>query len=133
MPFANAPKDKGSVTVQYDLPVNPDLGDVRASLTWYGQTRTYFNDQALRFVQVFGPGILNAVSEPSYSAANARVDWTRVMGHENIDAALFVRNLTDKTYAYSGGVQLHSVGIANKLYSEPRTYGVELTYRFGDH
>jgi iron complex outermembrane receptor protein len=82
-------------------------------------------------VQVFGPGILDAVSEPSYSAANARLDWTRVMGHENIDAALFVRNLTDKTYAYAGGVQLHSVGIANKLYSEPRTYGVELTYRFG--
>ena len=131
MPFANAPKDKASVTVQYDLPVNPDLGDMRLSATWFGQTRVFFNDQALRFVQAFGAGVYDAISEPGYSAANARFDWTRVMGNENIDAALFVRNLTDETYAYSGGVQLHSVGIANKLYNEPRTYGVELTYRFG--
>jgi iron complex outermembrane receptor protein len=119
--------------VQYDLPMNPDYGDLRLSATVFGQSRVYFNDQALRFVQIFGPTVLDAISEPGYTAANARLDWNRVGGRPNIDAALFVRNLTDKTYAYSGGVQLHSVGISNKLYSEPRTYGVELTYRFGDH
>jgi len=130
MPFANAPKDKASLTVAYDLPVNPDIGAMSLSATWYGQSRVFFNDQALRFVEVFGPSVLDAVSEPGYSAVNARLDWRGIYGRD-WDAAFYVRNLTDEVYAYGGGVQLHSVGISNKLYSEPRTYGVELTYRFG--
>ncbi len=130
MPFANTPKNKASLTVQYELPVDPGIGDMTLSATWFGQSRVFFNDQALRFVEAFGPSVLDAVSEAGYSAANARLDWRGVYGSD-WDAAFYVRNLTDETYAYGGGVQLHSVGVANKLYSEPRTYGVELTYRFG--
>ena len=130
-PFANAPKHKASATVSYTVPMSDDNGELRLSATVFGQSRVFFNDQALRFVAAYGPDVFDAVSEKGYTAVNARIDWSNVLG-SNFDAALFARNLTNRTYAYSGGVQLHSVGIANKMYSEPRTYGVELTYRFGN-
>lgn len=128
-PFANAPKHKASATVSYTLPLDAN-GELRFSTTVYGQSRVFLNDQALRFVEVYGADLFDAVSEKGYTAVNARIDWSDVLG-SGFDAALFARNLTNKTYAYSGGVQLHSVGIANKMYAEPRTYGIELTYHFG--
>jgi iron complex outermembrane receptor protein len=130
MPFANAPKNKYSLSIQYDLPLDPQIGTVTASATVFGQSRVFFNDQAFRFIEAYGPGVLDAVSEPGYAAANARIDWTNIYG-KGVDVGVFVRNITDEIYAYAGGVQLHSVGIASKLYNEPRTYGIELTYRFG--
>ncbi|TAJ72764.1 MAG: TonB-dependent receptor [Phenylobacterium sp.] len=139
-PFANTPKSKLSLTVQYDLPVAEELGEVRGSLTVSAQTRSWLSDQAQRYIEVYSnnPSVIiaesslkNVVSEPGFVVANARIDWKGVMGREELDAGFYVKNLTDKTYAYAGALALQSLGVAQKLYAEPRTFGVELTYRFG--
>ena len=139
-PFANAPRQKASLTVQYVLPTPADLGEMSASLTVFGQDRSWLSDNAQRFIEVYkgNPNVIlaegsieDAVSDPGFVAANARLDWRGVFGREDLDASVFVKNLTDEIYAYAGGVALQSLGVVQKLYSEPRTFGVELTYRFG--
>ncbi|MBX3481995.1 TonB-dependent receptor [Phenylobacterium sp.] len=139
-PFANTPKHKASLTVQYDVPVDEQYGRVKSSLTASWQSRSWLSDNAQRYIEVYSnnPTVIlaenslkNTVSEPGFLVMNARVDWVGVFGREDIDASLFVKNLTDKTYAFAGALALQSLGVAQKLYAEPRTYGVELTYRFG--
>lgn len=139
-PFANAPRQKASLTVQYVLPTPEEIGEVSAAVTVFGQGRAWLSDNARRFIEVYNgnPNVIlggrtleDAVSDPGFTAANARLDWRGVMGRENIDASLYVKNLTDKVFAYAGSVSLQSLGIVQKLYSEPRTFGIELTYRFG--
>ncbi|MCW5758505.1 MAG: TonB-dependent receptor [Phenylobacterium sp.] len=60
-----------------------------------------------------------------------RADWKRI-GGGNLSAALFVNNLTDRNYGLTTITQLHSLGNSVKIYGEPRTYGVELRYAFGE-
>ena len=138
-PFANAPENKASLTGQYQTPLRRG-GDLVASFTVYGQDRSWFSDNAQRFLEVYGASpqlilaggsLAEALGDPGFVAANARVDWKGVMGNENLDAGIFVRNLTDELYAYAGSASLNAIGTVQKLYAEPRTWGVELTYRFG--
>lgn len=139
-PFANAPEHKYSITLQYQLPVPAEYGTVDVLLTVYGQDETWMSDNAQRYIEVYtgnttvflnGQSLKDVVSEPSYAAANARIDWGSPFGVEGLEASLFVRNLTDEVYAVAGALSLQSIGLAQKLYNEPRTYGVELTYRLG--
>jgi iron complex outermembrane receptor protein len=57
---------------------------------------------------------------------NASVDWRDLAG-KPLDVSLFGKNLTDKRY-FTGSAALNfaSVNVA-----EPRTYGLQLRYRFG--
>lgn len=138
-PFANAPRSRISVTLQYDTELSGDRGLVSAAVTVFGQDRSWFSDNAQRYLEVYGndatvilaESLKDAISDPGFVAASARLDWKGVMGHRNIDAALYVRNFTNELYAYAGSVALQSIGTTQKLYAEPRTFGVELTYRFG--
>jgi iron complex outermembrane receptor protein len=134
-PFANAPKHKLSLTGRYRRVLEGDLGEVVASLTLYYQSRVWFDDQAQRNIDVLLPTfsrdyLVAAYSEPGYTLLNARIDWRNVM-NSKVDAALFVTNLTDKVYATGGIGALASVGLAQKYYAAPRTFGVQLSYRFG--
>ena len=129
-PFANAPRHKASITVDYDLPVSGDIGTMRASVTGYGQTRSYFTDQAQRNIEVYGAAIAPSLSDPGYVAFNARFDWRSLFG-SSLDAALYARNLGNRIYAASGGVSLNSVGTAMKIFSQPREVGMELIYHLG--
>jgi iron complex outermembrane receptor protein len=43
-----------------------------------------------------------------------------------------VRNLFDKKYLASSNVGSAALGIFSGFYGAPRTYGVEVRYRFGD-
>ncbi|MEI6722388.1 MAG: TonB-dependent receptor, partial [Betaproteobacteria bacterium] len=139
-PFANAPKNKISFTVQYETELAQSNGTLSGSVTVFSQDRSWFSDNARRYLEVYGndPRVIFAgkslkdtISDPGFTAANARVDWRGVMGHENIDASLYVKNVTNEKYAYAGSVSLQSIGVTQTLFAEPRTYGLELTYRFG--
>lgn len=65
---------------------------------------------------------------PSYTLLNARFGIGNVMG-SGIDVAVFGRNLTDSSYKV--GTNGASVfGFVADVYGEPRTYGLEATFRF---
>ncbi|MFT3930630.1 MAG: TonB-dependent receptor [Spongiibacteraceae bacterium] len=120
-PVANTPKRTWSVWGQIDLPVDANLGDLALRTELYGQSSMYFSNTA--------DSITPDTELPSYHIVNARLSWNNVMKSQ-FSAALFGKNLTDEEY-FVGGMPLGaSLGHNAAAVGEPRTYGVEVAYRF---
>jgi len=67
--------------------------------------------------------------QPGYELVNLRAGWDNVMG-TGLGAALFVNNLT-KSYYRIGVIGIYNeAGYISSVYGEPRTYGMELSYKF---
>lgn len=129
-PFANAPRHKLSINAGYDVFKSDSIGTISISGQAYVQSREWFSSNSLRFLQAYGEDLKEAISQRSYATFNAKIDWKDVMGYEGLSAGLFVRNLTDKIYTTSGLISLNTFGSATKSYAEPRTYGLNVAYRF---
>ncbi|PZR31483.1 TonB-dependent receptor [Caulobacter segnis] len=67
------------------------------------------------------------IAADSYWLFNARATVARPDDHWEL--AVWGKNLTDKLYEVQGN-NLSSLGLIDKNYNTPRTYGVELTYRY---
>ncbi|OHD06271.1 TonB-dependent receptor [Sphingopyxis sp. RIFCSPHIGHO2_12_FULL_65_19] len=67
------------------------------------------------------------ISSKPYWLFNARVSLAGEK--DGWEVALWGRNLTRERYVVSG-VNLASLGIVNRIYNAPRTYGVELSFRY---
>ena len=66
---------------------------------------------------------------PSYELVNARIGVDDI-GGTGISAAFFAKNIFDKEY-FVGGIGLGTAGGYNlAVPGEPRTYGVDLSFRF---
>jgi len=128
-PFPYAPPNQGSITVRYRLPIDPSLGAMTASLTGYAQSREYLINGANRILQLL-PNFQNAISQPAFATLNARLDWRDIQG-SRWNAAVFVDNLTNTTYALGGTAQPFTFNSGTKLYAPPRMFGVNVSYRFG--
>ena len=60
---------------------------------------------------------------------NGRIAWDRVLG-SNFSAAVYGKNLTNKTYVSSGLSLYESLGTITNTYGDPRTYGLEVSVAF---
>ncbi|HEY3658402.1 MAG TPA: TonB-dependent receptor [Steroidobacteraceae bacterium] len=68
---------------------------------------------------------LNRIPQPAYTSVNARTSWT--FGGTGVKVSAWGKNLTNRVI-YSGTFQSQLAdGI---MYAPPRTYGLELQYRF---
>jgi iron complex outermembrane recepter protein len=118
--FFDVPLHEGMASARLHLPIDSSYGalSLMASLFHRGPTH---NDQ-------------NAVSPfsmvPAYDLVNYQLDWREVMGTA-LDASLYVKNATDELYSLGGSDLYNTIGVVMHLYGEPRTYGVQLRYRFG--
>lgn len=118
-PFQYVPKHKFSIDGQLRLmPRGSRVGDValRASYGW--QSR----QQVASDVQPFD-------TIPSYGLLNLRLDWSRIDGGP-LDAALFVTNVTDKTYRVTSNATYFTTGLVGSVFGDPRQYGASLRMRF---
>ncbi len=116
--FAMLPKTTASATVRYTQPLGA-AGEASVQVNWYTQDEfemTDINDPNGRI--------------PSYDLINAAVDWRDVMG-KPFDVRAYVKNLTDEEYA-TGGTSVWTTGFITAILGPPRTYGLELRYRFGE-
>jgi len=122
IPFA-ASKRTAGVTVDYRHALTGDLGEVGLVVN-YGW-RSSYRGGATNF-PIYEP----AARIPAYGLVNASASWRDIAGSK-VSVTVFGRNLTDKTYA-TGGIPLSGqFGFTPATYGEPRTYGVELNYKFG--
>lgn len=130
-PFNNAPKHIASATLKYSPQLGPNDGKLSISVTPSYRSFTYLSDNAYRYQQVYGPGVLPALSQPGIVRLDARIEWQSVLG-SNFDLAVFGTNLTNRIYAIAAVSQLQStsIGTAVKGYAPPRMFGLSLTYRF---
>ena len=66
---------------------------------------------------------------PGYELFNARLSWNEIMG-SGFSAALLGKNLTDEEYFVGGMTLAAALGHNAAAVGEPRTYGLELSYKF---
>jgi iron complex outermembrane receptor protein len=112
------PKYSYTLAIAYKLPTS--IGDVRAAVDWNWRSDT----------QLVGSAVyLQSLNQPAYGLLGGRLS----LNIKSIDAdiAVFGKNLLGKRYAVSATQFDNSLGF-NILYAgEPRTFGIQLTKRFG--
>lgn len=112
-----APDWNYSVGASYSAPTS--FGDVSFNLTYAGQSSVVLRPEAVNRAQLFqkGYGLLSGRLSAKIDAIDAEI-------------AIFGRNLT-KTRYDTAAVSLESLGFNMLLAGEPRTFGVQLTKKFG--
>ncbi|MDP3749547.1 MAG: TonB-dependent receptor [Phenylobacterium sp.] len=116
--IGNTPKYSLGGNLRYETPVESMGGSI------YGFTDfSYRSRYALRLVTATTRPL---VFQDAFWLANARIGYRT--DDERIDVAAYVKNVFDNEYL----VEVFDQGSLNTLdiYSEPRTYGVSLTYKF---
>jgi iron complex outermembrane receptor protein len=95
------------------------LGELTWTLNAYAQSKQHNDDRDV------------VLDQKSYALYNASVSWKEIAGSK-FDFRLWGRNLTDEKYMVGGVGILDVAGLSSALWGTPRTYGVDLTYRFGE-
>ena len=115
--LTRAPRWQAHIGVQYQQPVNA-MGLLTARLDYGWQSKVYYT--------VFN---IDAASQDAYGVVNARLMLDS--NDEHWSVAVFAKNLNDKTY-FSNQILTGTVYGAEFVGSlaPPRTYGVEMAYRF---
>lgn len=120
-PVGDTPKRSGVVYTQIDFPTGSDIGSIGLRAEMYAQTEQYFSNA--------GGSIAPDTKLPGYELVHARLNWTDILG-SHLSAALFGKNLTDETYFVGGMTLAAALGHNAAAVGEPRTYGLEISYRY---
>jgi hypothetical protein len=112
-----APKWTYTVNGRYEQPVG--FGTLAANLQWVFTGTQNLQPQALNRDQNVqkGYGLLKGTLGLQFP-------------DRGLEISAFGRNLTAKKY-YVTGISLESVGLNTLLVAEPRTYGIQITQKFG--
>jgi iron complex outermembrane receptor protein len=114
----NVPKMTFNLSAAYTFPPTP-LGTFEAQVDWFHSGGHEGSPNNASFIQVKKYGLLNG-------------RLTLFDDERGLQYALFIRNALDREYFFSGvDFFQNNLGMGSRSWGEPRTYGVELTYRFG--
>jgi iron complex outermembrane receptor protein len=113
-----APQHTGGFTARYTLPLSPEIGEVSL------QGNYYWTDD-FKWTDTFDP----YGKTESYGLVNLRADWRDVMG-TSLDVGLYAKNVANEEYMQPL-LALDSLGFSAFVPGDPRTFGLELKYRFG--
>lgn len=123
--FTYAPKYTWNVGARYEFP-ELAIGHLSVRTDVVGTSRTQFAvDKAPE---------TPAISSDPYAVVNARIslDGVKISNQPGtFSVALFGNNLADESYRTAGFTVLPSLGFALNQYGDPRTFGVEIAYRWG--
>jgi iron complex outermembrane recepter protein len=114
VPFNLVAKQTFTAGVRWTLPVPESIGKTIFNGDFYHSSSVQASDAVL----------------PAYDLVNVRLDINGI-GGSPLDASVFVRNVFDKDYLASSNVGSNQLGITSAFYGAPRTFGVELRFRFG--
>lgn len=128
--FEFTPEDSYHLSLSYAFPQFFDNGRLYGRLDWSGQSEMHVTPK------VSGN---NDLVQESYDVINARLTYGDIaLGDGTLSIAGWARNLTDEEYKIggweidAGDPAFGGIGrTATSQYGEPRTYGVDITYRFG--
>ena len=120
--FNAAPRAQLHFGLQYSFPFDPVgpswmKGWWTPRLDWYYQTEVHYS----------GPELPGAV-QPGYNTLQARLSYDFM--DDQAQVALWGQNLTNETVFNFTQPIVSSTGILLRYYLPPRTFGVELSYRF---
>jgi iron complex outermembrane recepter protein len=121
-PYPYQPKYQFNLGAQYNIPIDESIGIITPSIQYSHKSSAYYGTNA---VQSAPTSFLK-----SYGLLNARISWNNMFGHP-IDATVFADNITNTLAEIHGNDLLNNIGFAAISYGPPRTYGVQLRFRFG--
>ena len=120
-PYANTPKWSGSAFAEVALPVDKALAQVTLRGEVYGQTSFWFTS--------LGATEAPYTRLPAYKLVNFRLE-ARNVASTGLTIAGFLKNAFNVGYSVGGLGQGAAFGSNSSVPGEPRTYGVEIGYRF---
>jgi len=123
IPFPYAPKNQFNVNARYSAALGDTTGALVAVLNyaWVGSQST---------APISTPRDEPGSTLASYGLLNASLEWNGIFGSQ-IDARLFMTNVTNKTYRISStSASSAGLGFSASIYGEPRMFGGSLRYRF---
>jgi iron complex outermembrane receptor protein len=102
--------------------LNLDAGDLKLNVNGNYYGKQYFDAQNTE-----------RIAQDAYGIANARMSFDSA-GRHGFSAGVWIKNITNRQYLVSGIAQGPpsdgGLGFDYSLVGEPRTYGVDVTYRF---
>jgi len=120
--FYLSPKYKASVFGQFEHDIG-NWGKISARVDYSWVDKVNFGTaQVVKFDKAIA-------YEPGYGLVNGRIGVS--LDNPSLEIAAFVKNLTDKRYNSSRLVQDNTLGYVIGTAGDPRTFGVEISYRFG--
>jgi iron complex outermembrane receptor protein len=120
IPFPNAKTGYGA-SASYERSLD-EWGDLHLSATYAHRSRAR---SGLNL-----PAYEVNDETPAYGRVNLSAALENI-GGSGVSAEVYVRNLTNKTYV-NGVLPVQSlIGVLNRIYGEPRMYGMTLSYKFG--
>jgi iron complex outermembrane receptor protein len=131
--FMLTPKFQMNATARYEIPL-ADQESIAFQFSFYhessAQTAEINTTNCGPPPLVYGNCANRQGAIPGYSLVNFRGEWRNV-GGTPIDAAIFVNNLFDNKYYFSGSAIYGTLGISNANPGAPRMFGIELRVHFG--
>jgi iron complex outermembrane recepter protein len=113
-----SPRHQLGATAVVSPPVSEDVGQLNLVLNYTWRSKIYLDDFEIQGLQ------------PAYGLVNGRAELLKV-GGTGASVAVFVNNALNKTYRIGVlGLIAEGLGFQNSVYGEPRTYGLELGYKF---
>jgi iron complex outermembrane receptor protein len=112
--FLASPRYSYNLAATYTLPL-AELGDIRFSAK-------YFRISDVQYGTVTGP---------AYERSDLRVDWLDI-AQSGVDVGAFVNNVFDKEAIVAPASSSTGLGTNSALYNEPRMFGVQARYKFGN-
>lgn len=124
LPFTDVPEHQYSLSLIFTLPLDPAIGTIDTSITY-----AWVDDR-------YTAPITLPEDEPGawlddYSVVNASIMWRDIFS-SRLDLQIFGTNLTDEEYRVNNSNAWNELAFRNTIWSEPRMYGLRVTYRFGD-
>lgn len=118
--FAQAPENTVNASINYSHEIDAG-GELFVDLGYTYQSEVAFSDNNINNPDQF---------QKAYDLVDARVGWNQVAGSA-FDVSFYGKNLTDEEYALELQDNRASFGFKGLVYNEPRTYGLEVRYVFG--
>jgi len=119
--FSQSPENTVNILANYIYPVSVG-GEFSATASYTYQSSISFADVTENKSYAF---------QGSYGLVDFRLDWNDVAG-KRFDIGFYVKNATDKAYALERNDLISAFGFVSSVYNDPRTYGINFRFRFGD-
>jgi iron complex outermembrane recepter protein len=123
--FEFTPEHSYNLSLNYTFPRFTERGSLRARLDWSGSSKVYVTPK------ISGN---EDITQDRYEILNGRISFDDVaLGDGALTFSLWGKNLSDEEYKI-GGFEVdagNGARVATSQWGEPRTYGVDVSYRFG--
>ena len=129
-PFQYVPKHQGSATLRYEVALGTTAGTLALQGTYSARSHVWVNAfGTIADIRATPPQFQGTLQQDAYDFVDLNATWSDVMG-SSLEVSAYVKNATDERYVVGSISQLGGIGFNTQVYSDPRTYGAQLRFRF---